>query len=247
VYKAKRNIEAGEVLSNDLLTSMEIMIADTTGLFNSEDIGKYALVPITEGIVLNKDMVAEYVPGSDVRYVEYSCFHLSSNIKRGDMTDVRIRYQDGEDMVVLSKKVAEKVSYNTSTCFLSVNEEEQLCMASAICDTVTYSAVLYALAYTEPTVQDASKVTYIPSKSVADIIYADYSHSDDYTVYYNSYGHAVYEQKKRIDLEGRLNGTAERGNISNVAPLYEGEQSNTNTKGNDISSGYNEQESEGQK
>lgn len=237
VCRAARDISAGEVITEDMFVAGELLMSDITGLFMQSDVGKYALVDIPQNTVLNNCMLIDRVLGSDVRYVEYSCFHISSNIHSGDKIDIRIRYLNGEDFLVLSKKTAEKVIYNTSTCFLSVSEREQLYMASAIYDTVAYGAVLYALVYEEPTLQDGGKVTYIPSRNVAKLIYDDESMWRNDLVY-NEFGHIIYDSEKRKDLEDRVDTEGIRENVSNVTPVKEAEQANNNGEGNSISSGY---------
>lgn len=236
VICANRDICAGEKITEDIIVYKEVLIEETTGVFDESGIGSYALIDIPVNTVINYNMVAERIPESDVRYAEYSCFHISSNIHSGDMIDVRIRYQNGEDLIVLSKKTAEKVSYNTSTCFLSVSEKEQLLMASAIYDSAAYNAVMYALVYESPTVQEASKVTYVPSVALAKRIYGESLKSDGKV--YNEYGHAIYDIAERSALEDRLNGVSTTRDISNVMTAKDGEQSNNNGAGNEISSGY---------
>ncbi len=243
IYRAARDISAGEAITEDMIVVGELLMGDTTGVFTQSDIGKYALVDIPQNTVLNNCILTEKVLDSDVRYVEYSCFHVSSNIHSGDKIDVRIRYSNGEDFLVLSKKTAEKVIYNTSTCFLSVSEREQLYMASAIYDTVAYGAVLYALVYEEPTLQEGGKVNYIPSKNVAKIIYDDEAAWRNEDVF-NEYGHIIYSSDKREELEERVNVNGARENVSNVTPIKEAEQANDNGDGNSISSGYTDPSAE---
>ncbi len=237
IFYANRDIVAGEQITEDIIVYEEILMGETTGAFSAEDIGSIALINIPERTVLNRAMLVREKPADDVRYTEYSCFHISSNIHSGDKIDVRIRYQNGEDYVVLSKKTAEKVSYNTSTCFLSVDEEEQLRMASAIYDTAVFKAVLYALVYEEPTLQEASKVTYLASLPVARLIYGDTVLSVG--VVYDDFGHAVYRKTDRTALEERQrNATSAYGNVSNVKAANNEQQSNINGFGAEISSGY---------
>ncbi len=236
VYRAKRDILAGEVITDELVSAREELTGDAYGLFGADDIGKYALLDIPARTVLNTCLVTEKVIENDSRYVEYSCFHISSNIRSGDVIDVRIRYRNGEDFVVLSKKTAEMVSYNTSTCFLSVGEKEQLYMASAIHDSAAYNAVLYALLYEAPTEQKASKVTYIPSTNLAKIVFGD--RLDQNGIVYDDYGYIEYQTKDRLELEARLSGSTYAGDISNVMGTKKGEQANTNGNGNSISSGF---------
>ncbi len=234
---SKRDILAGECITADMIEYTSILMGDITAIFTPDDIGKYALIDISEGTVLNKCMVNEKIKPDDVRNVEYSCFHVSSNIREGDYIDVRIRYQDGEDMVVLSKKSVEKVSYNTSTCFLLVSEREQLMMSSAIYDTVNHDAVLYALKYEQPSVQGAAKVTYIPTYNIARLMYASAEiWKEDGRVLYNDV--AVYNVNEREALEERLKEISSVNDVSNLSTAKDKDQSNDNGKGNDISSGY---------
>ena len=83
----------------------------------------------------------------------------------GTYIDVRIRFQNGEDYCVLSRKMISEIDLETSTCYLTVDKDEIRRMASAIVDAKIYNAHMYSTAYTYGNIQPASEITYLPSYS----------------------------------------------------------------------------------
>lgn len=171
VYVAAGDIKLGSTISAfDVVVSSAIVSLDDTQFFGASDIGAIALVDIPAGQVITTNMIT-YEPYEDtVRETEFDVLVLNSNLTNGDFVDVRIRYKNGEDYIVLTKKPVKHISLRNAICYLDLTEEETQLMASAIVDASLYGAVLYTNTYLEPSIQEASKVTYKPSKEALENI-----------------------------------------------------------------------------
>ena len=168
VYVATEDIQAGKVIEEAMLYEEQQLVTQADALFTADDIGRTALVNIPAGTVLTKVLVTNPSDESTSRLVEYTCLHLSALMEEGSYVDVRIRFQNGEDMAVITKKRVEKLSLAASSCYFTVSETEQQRMASAINDAKVYDAVLYTTIYTKPSIQEASLLTYPPrAESIA--------------------------------------------------------------------------------
>jgi len=167
------------------------------------------------------------------REVEYSCFYIGQNIRVGDYIDVRIRFQTGEDFIVLPKKRVERLSLSNATCFLMVNEMEIQRMASAIVDVSEYDAVMYCNAYPQPELQEAATVNY-PVRTELNNLMMFLS---------EQIGQECFDSREiRLALETRLNESmSESGiviDVSNLTGYVPNDKSNTNGDGTSISSDY---------
>ena len=101
------------------------------------------------------------------REIEYSFIDLSSNISDGDYADIRIRYPDGTDYVVVSHKRLTGIDREKGSAVLSVSEEEILLLSSAAHDKKVYVGTdVYTARYTEEPVTEFSVVNYVPSQEI---------------------------------------------------------------------------------
>ncbi len=129
-----------------------------------EGIGMTALMDISTGTQVIKGMLTEDRVDSNLREVEYNIFYINNNVVQNDYVDVRIRFPNGEDYIVLSKKRIISPNIESFQCFLWLKEEEILNMSSAIVDAYLYSGtILYTTKYIEPNLQEESIPTYQPS------------------------------------------------------------------------------------
>ena len=227
VYVAAVDIQAGKVIEESMLYSEEHLSTRSEDLFTKEDIGRTALVNIPAGTVLTTVLATSPSDESTSRLVEYTCMYLSALTEEGSYIDVRIRYQNGEDETVLGKKRVEKLSLAASSCYLNVSEVEQQRMSSAINDADAYDAVIYTTIYTNPSLQEASLITYVPRAETIAIISALTGENPDELL------------RKRGELElriGAVNGgyaDIERDpiDISNFSQPKVNENANNNDKG----------------
>lgn len=171
VYVAAKAIKYGEVISEENITSVEAIVSlDSSMFLSSTEIGSTARVDIPEGSVLTTNMVTKTECDNTLRETEFDVLVLNSNLTNGDFVDVRIRYKNGEDYVVLSKKCVKNLSLRNAICYMDVIEEEMQLISSAIVDAGVYGAILYTTTYLDPATQEASVVTYQPSTDVLRLI-----------------------------------------------------------------------------
>ena len=103
---------------------------------------------------------------------------LPSDLKTDDTVDVRLRLPNGADYVVLSKKKVKVPeaggNQSYSTVSLNLNETEILLMSAAIIDYYKIQgSKIYINKYTDPGLQKASMLTYIPSEDALRVINKD--------------------------------------------------------------------------
>ena len=123
----------------------------------------------------------------NVREVFITEAELPGHLESGDRIDVRIRYGNAEDYLVLADKVL--VKYSTENgMVLELSEKEILMISSAISDCQKYSKTkLYAVAYPERISSGIGCVTYLANEEIQRML-----------------GTETTERESRIALEERL-------------------------------------------
>lgn len=167
VYTALSDIKIGEILSIENVKKMIVYGSQPEETYaGEEEIGKAVLLDIPAGTQIQKNMLTQNMIDSEMREVEYNVILINSNLINNDYIDIRIMFPNGEDYIVLSKKMMKYMSPEIDSCFLWLSEEEILRMASAIVDAYLYQGTkLYTTKYIEPNIQSSSKITYEPSLS----------------------------------------------------------------------------------
>ncbi len=175
VFVAVSDILAGASISGDKLRKEIVYTSQAGDIFLSkDDFGKIAIVDIPSGTPPLKNMLTDSTVASELREVEYNVIEVNSNIVSNDTVDIRIFYPNGENFIVLSKKILKCYTTDTASCFFWVNEEELLRMSAAIVDAALYpGSAIFATKYIEPNIQKASEVTYVPGMSVLKLLETD--------------------------------------------------------------------------
>lgn len=137
----------------------------------------------------------EVIQGTE-RGVEIRAVSLQSHLKNGDLIDVRIRYPDGEEYVVLSKRCCHELSQEEGKMTLFLTEEEILLLSSSMVDCLQMNGKLYTVRYLRDRKEEPATITYLPSKTICDLIKGDP----------NIIGKAesVLSNKNRKELEERI-------------------------------------------
>lgn len=171
-YVTNQDIKAGERINSTKVSYDSIYSSMEESLFAS--IGeeyKIALVDIPSGTQILNSMVSEEEIDPAVREEEFNVFYLSKNLAQIDAVDIRIFYPNGENYIVLSKKIVKGLNLETANCRLWLDEQETLLISSAIVDAYLIPGTyLYTTKYVETSIQEASIVTYTPSKEAIDLI-----------------------------------------------------------------------------
>lgn len=172
VYIAASEITSGEVITEDKVIKKTVYAAQPQNSYMSgKELGQAALINITKDTHILKAMLTENAMDSGMREMEYQVVNLNSNIENFDTVDLRIFFPNGEDYIVLSKKVIKGIAPDFQSCLLWLSEEEILRMSSAIVDAYLYTGTkIYTTKYIEPTFQEASRITYEPSVSTLMLI-----------------------------------------------------------------------------
>lgn len=178
VYLAKKNINSGEILGNDNLEKVYQECNMPIEYYITEDqIGTMAIIPIEADVPILRTMCSKGTISDELREVACEVVNLSDNLIENDYVDIRLRYSNGEDYVVLSKKSVHNLSslerqkQGEETCYLWLKEEEILNFSAALVDAYLYSGSnFYTVKYLEPQLQEASAVTYIPRLETLDMI-----------------------------------------------------------------------------
>jgi hypothetical protein len=179
VYKVKEGMEikAGDVIDESNVEKvLEYSSMPATLFADSSDFGKRTLVNIDSGSQILKVFLTNREVENSIREISYGeIIEMTANIIPGNYVDVRLRYPDGTDYIVCSKRLVSTGLDGIVT--MDFNEEDILMMDSAIVDAYLFQGgigtKIYATKYVEPLLQDAAIVTYVPSKAAIAEINSD--------------------------------------------------------------------------
>ncbi len=172
VYVSVSDIAAGDIVTENMIKHATVYSSQPQDCYiTKREIGKLALIDIPKETGIMTTMVTDNTISSELREVEYQVININSNIVNHDTVDVRLFLPNGEDYVVLSKKVLRGYDGEATNCRLWLTEEEIIRIRNAIVDAYLYTgAFLYTTKYIEPNVQGASIVTYTPSIGAIELI-----------------------------------------------------------------------------
>ncbi|MBD8497466.1 SAF domain-containing protein [Paenibacillus arenosi] len=123
-----------------------------------------ANVPLIDSMVGNEGSI-----GRDIRWIETGVIQLPLALESNQIIDVRIRYPDGQDYVVLSHKKVHRIQ--DSTIWIHMSEHELLTMSSACVDAYLNGGQIYALRYVDAYVQERAIVNYPINQHVTQLIH----------------------------------------------------------------------------
>ncbi len=175
VYVAMSDITAGDAITDNNTKKVTVYSSQPQNSFiTNHEFGQLALIDIPTDTQLIKTMLTDNIVSSELREVEYEIFNINSNIIGNDTVDIRIVFPNGENFVVLSKKVIKGITDASVMCYLWLDAQEILRMSAAIVDAALYPGTrLITTKYIEPSFQDASEVTYTPSISILELLETD--------------------------------------------------------------------------
>ncbi|MBP5331972.1 MAG: flagella basal body P-ring formation protein FlgA [Lachnospiraceae bacterium] len=174
VLCASENIDAGKVIDLEDLTEKDLpadSVPENAILVLSDAVGRTAKIPLSKNTCLTREMLYETVLQGGEREIEYFCIDIRGNVAKGSFVDVRLCFEDGTDYVVLSRKRVEGIAQNRESVILHVDEEELLRMGSAMAELrENDERRIYAVEYPHGELQQPSKVDYVPSDTVTELI-----------------------------------------------------------------------------
>ncbi|MBS4930208.1 MAG: hypothetical protein KH020_02545 [Clostridiales bacterium] len=104
------------------------------------------------------------------RGIEVKGVALQQGLQEGDRIDIRIRYPDGEEYVVIAQRGCYDVAIEENTMTMWLLEEEMLRLASSMVDCEYMNGILYTVRYRRDIKQESSKVNYIPKEAVYELM-----------------------------------------------------------------------------
>lgn len=172
VYVAVHDICVGERIEAGMVELRRTLCSQPDELlFSEQDIGKEAVAAIKAGTFLNKSLVNQSGDVDGLREVCYRTIDLTGNISDYDVVDIRIRYPDGKDFIVLAGKQILLDEETGDRCYLRVSEEELILMSAALVDVELNNGTrIYSCKYPEPALQEKSFVTYRPPEAIMELL-----------------------------------------------------------------------------
>ena len=186
-------------------------LLDTTSIVSEEIIELTGVVAVTElpaGQPIYKSAV-QIMDCSDLREKYINFVTLNTNLEEGDTVDIRIKFPNGEDYVVLSKDVLRDLNLAGAEFYLWVNEESILRLSAATVDAAINGGEIYVTKYVKPSVQDPLVYTYQPPEDVLRLIQWDPNIILD--------AENTYSNTKRGEFEARLKAFNSRGSEEDAA------------------------------
>lgn len=168
IWVFERPLQAGTRISKaDLMRRDIAESAVTVGWVQhaSDAIGKVlkidvsAKTPVLASLLHEKARLAD-----DMRWVETAIIQLPLLLSKRDTIDVRIRFADVQDYVVLSRKAVHDLQ--GPIVWLQMDERERLSFSSGCVDAYLHGGQIYALRYIEPQLQKDAVVNYPSNEQV---------------------------------------------------------------------------------
>lgn len=165
LYVANEKLPKGTVLTEDKV-KLEVRYTDQPieTFISSDDFGMVVDVDVEEGICITDNILC--FKEEAVREVFVAEAEMAEHLQNGDRIDIRIRYGNAEDYIVLSDKILVK-GENGTGMVLKLTEKEILMLSSAIADCRKYEKTrLYAVEYPEYQQMESGVVNYIASTEI---------------------------------------------------------------------------------
>ena len=164
----------GAVVPENVATSSDFYSDEGLTQPRSDIVAK---IDLKAGTILTKDMLttsSEQVT-NDLRRQEYNMLSLPTDLVDGDFVDVRIRFGNGQDYIVVAKKqvTIPEIAGAPAEGVITINlsEDETIAMSSAIIETYQLSTTeMYVTRYTDPGMQVAATPTYPPNAEALNLM-----------------------------------------------------------------------------
>ncbi|MDD6207816.1 MAG: hypothetical protein PUB10_04755 [Clostridiales bacterium] len=238
-YQLKKDMSSGELVEENCLEEIRVIYAknhadgEPQGETGQEKMsvsigdlcGKRLRIALKKGTILTESVLYEGEEWSDdFRVIPFS-YIVSDYIEKNQYVDVRIRYENGLDFIILSKKKILDVAYqkeeNTGgkDLFMRLSEEEQLRMSCAAVDAYQKkNCTIYAVRYVDEA-QNEAVVNYPLSEEILQLM------KEDPNIIQIAQNHLSQQYRKVIDaLEDRVNDdTLSSSQITEEENLLTGE------------------------
>lgn len=165
VYVAAEKLPKGTILTQEKV-DMQIRYSDCSeeAFLSEAELGGVLSLDIEEGTCLMDFMVCENL--NDTREFYLDGVDIPEHVQKGDRVDIRIRYGNAEEYVVLADKIILNC-HSDNGVELCLSEAEFLMISSAVTDTELFKkSKLYVVEYPEFVSMESSRVTYIANRDV---------------------------------------------------------------------------------
>ena len=165
IYVAAEKLPKGTILTENLVDAQVRYSDEEQDNFISDgDFGKMLSFDIEEGTCLMDYMLCS--SENNIRMFLLEGVEIPEHVQIGDRVDIRIRYGNAEEYIVLADKIVVNFQAD-SDMVLCLTEEELLMISSAIIDTELFrNAKLYVVEYPEYVNMQKSRINYIANQDV---------------------------------------------------------------------------------
>ncbi len=231
VYVLGQDVKSGDKIDSTMLVQKQAkQDVIPTDYITPADLTENTIskLDLTIGSVLSKTLVQESDEKvtDDLRQQEYNTIILPQQLEVGAYIDVRLRLDNGQDYIVVSKKRVNNMTEDT--IWINLYEDETVTMSNAIVEAYKIKgSKLYATTYVEPGNQTNAIPTYVPSGEVINLINADKNIKEEARrVLAERYSQELRTRREN-DINSRLNAHYEdaKGNLETSV-----EQEITNSK-----------------
>lgn len=207
VYVPKEDLKYNMKLEEAMLEKVEILSSlPQEQYMNEEDFGKLLNSNLQAQMPVLKYMLQENKIADDLRDAEFNTLTLQTNIAKNDFVDVRIRFPNGEDYIVLSKKKVNNIKLSTGTIWLNADQKELMTISSATVDAYLRSGTkLYVVKYVQPQTQKTAAITYPFNIDVQAAMMADPNILEKATIAMTAQARAALEARINIIPKESLN------------------------------------------
>lgn len=174
-WQFTRRLQAGDVITSNDIEFVRLdseSVAEGRVKEKEKIVGQLVKIDVEPRIMVVPSMLA--APESlnhDIRWVETAVIQLPIQLKKADVLDIRIRFPNGLDYIVVSHKKV--LDLQKPTMWMHLSEQELLLLSSAYVDAYVHGGQLYAVRYVDHMIQDKAIVNYPVREDVLDLIHKD--------------------------------------------------------------------------
>jgi cell division protein FtsL len=159
VYVPKEDLKYNTKLEETMLERVEILSSLPQDQYmNEEDFGKLLNSNLQAQMPVLKYMLQDNIITDDLRDTEFNTLTLQTNIAKNDFVDVRIRFPNGEDYIVLSKKKVNNIKLSTGTTKLYVVKYVQPQTQKTAATTYPFNNDVQAAMMRDPNILDKATI-----------------------------------------------------------------------------------------
>lgn len=176
VYVTMDDIKKGDLLQEGVNVQLEECLTALPDYVYIDEsyLGNTAVVDIDAYTPVFVNMIAKEQITNDLREVEIGVARLNLNTSLNDYVDIRIRFANAADYIVVSKKRIKAYDLKNSIFYTDLTESEILCLASATIDAYINSGTkIYLTTYEEPNLQESAIPNYPVSETVYNLMATD--------------------------------------------------------------------------